>query len=98
VREGRRGAIVELEEKLKTLITKQLAVGWGAEALDEDEDLRRVLDSTGMLELIVWVESNFGFTVEPDDVVPDNFGTIRKLSSWLRARSGTAVGSVHASP
>jgi hypothetical protein len=39
------------------------------------------------MELTVWIESTFEFSVEIDDITPENFGTIRRLADWIRRNS-----------
>jgi D-alanine--poly(phosphoribitol) ligase subunit 2 len=43
-----------------------------------------VLDSAGILELIIWVEMTFGVTIDQSDLTLDNFGTIDAMVSYLR--------------
>lgn len=56
---------------------------------DEDSFLENgVIDSTGVLELITFVETQFGVTVEDSDVVPENLDSIRSLVTFVdRKRS-----------
>lgn len=42
-----------------------------------------ILDSTGVLELVAFVESEFGIAVEDDELVPANFDSIAALSSFI---------------
>jgi acyl carrier protein len=42
-----------------------------------------VVDSTGVLELIGFLEESFGFTVEDDDVVPENFDSIDRIAAYV---------------
>jgi acyl carrier protein len=42
-----------------------------------------ILDSTGVMELVSYIESDFRITVEDEEIVPDNFDSIRKLSSFI---------------
>jgi acyl carrier protein len=74
---------MEIEDTLKAFIEKQLASG-GPLNLDLDTNLVGLVDSTGIMELTVWIENSFGFSVEIDDITPENFGTIRALSAWVR--------------
>jgi acyl carrier protein len=52
-----------------------------------------VIDSTGMLELIGFLEQKFGLTVEDDELVPANLDSLQRLSSFvtrkLEARSAS---------
>lgn len=45
------------------------------------------LDSTAILELVLWLESTFEVTVENEDLTPENFATIRNIEEFVqRAR------------
>lgn len=71
-----------IEQELKEYITKSLARS-GSE-LEEDTNLAGAVDSTAMMELVVWIADKYGFDVEIDDITPDNFGTIKKLGDYIR--------------
>lgn len=58
---------------------------------DDDSFLDNgVIDSTGILELQLFVEEGFGIKVRDEEVVPDNFDSISQLTGYvnrkLRAR------------
>jgi acyl carrier protein len=74
---------MNIEETLTAYIGKELAAGPKVD-LGVDTNLIGLLDSTGVVELTVWIESTFGFSVEIDDITPENFGTIRSLADWIR--------------
>ncbi|TWT23085.1 acyl carrier protein [Luteimonas marina] len=38
-----------------------------------------VIDSIGVLTVVTWLEQEFGFTVEDDEVVPENLESIDSL-------------------
>ena len=42
-----------------------------------------IIDSFGFMELLHWVEHEFGISVADDELVPDNFDSVRKLSSFI---------------
>ena len=41
-----------------------------------------VLDSSAVLELIVWFENEFGLEIEPEQLTVENFGTIDAMASY----------------
>ena len=43
------------------------------------------IDSTGVLELVVFLEETFGISIPDSDVVPDNLDTIDNLVRYVRA-------------
>ena len=42
-----------------------------------------IIDSTGMLELVLFVEEHFGIQVEDDEVLPANFDSVNRLSAYV---------------
>ena len=42
-----------------------------------------IIDSFGFMELLQWVEHEFSVSVADDELVPDNFDSVRKLSSFI---------------
>jgi hypothetical protein len=40
-------------------------------------------DCFGFMELLQWVEHEFSVSVADDELVPDNFDSVRKLSSFI---------------
>jgi acyl carrier protein len=58
----------------------------GASFLEEG-----IVDSMGIMELVMFVEENFQVTVEDEDLVPDNFDSVSRLASYIRAKSSTTA-------
>ena len=46
-----------------------------------------VIDSTGVLELIGFVEDNYGLKVADEEIVPDNFDSIDRISQYVRSKT-----------
>jgi acyl carrier protein len=44
---------------------------------------QKILDSVGMLDLLLFVEKTFDIEVPEEDIVPDNFDTINKLAAYV---------------
>jgi acyl carrier protein len=49
-----------------------------------------IIDSTGILELVEFLESHFGIEVSETETVPDNLGSISNLTKFV---VGKKVGS-----
>jgi acyl carrier protein len=47
-----------------------------------------IVDSTGVLELVMFVEETFGITVEDEEIVPENFDSVQKLACYTRLKTG----------
>lgn len=42
-----------------------------------------VIDSIGVLTLVTWIEEAFGFTVEDEDVLPENLDSIASIVAYI---------------
>ncbi|HEY75935.1 MAG TPA: acyl carrier protein [Thermoflexia bacterium] len=47
-----------------------------------------IVDSTGVLELVMFVEETFGITVEDEEILPENFDSVEKLAGYIRRKGG----------
>jgi acyl carrier protein len=45
-----------------------------------------IVDSTGVLELVMFVEETFSVTVEDEEIVPDNFDSVSRLAAYIRRK------------
>ncbi len=67
---------------------------FGDATLADDEDMFATgyVNSMFALQLVQFVEGEFGITVESDDLDLDNFRTVRAIASFVeRKRTGSAV-------
>ena len=46
-----------------------------------------IVDSMNVLELVMFVEENFGFKVKDDEILPDNFDSVSRLAAYIRSRA-----------
>ena len=51
-----------------------------------------VLDSLGLLRLVVFLQERFGITVDDVDLVPEHFDSVDSICAYLRSRDGGKVG------
>lgn len=58
-------------------------VAFGDSLLDKG-----IVDSTGMLEVILFLEERFGMKVQDEDMIPENFGSIDRLVAFIQNSHG----------
>ena len=64
---------------------------------EDDENLKEdtsflesgIIDSTGILELVSFLEENFGITVEDEELIPENLDSIANVVAYLNKKNGT---------
>ncbi len=50
-----------------------------------------IVDSTGVLELVMFVEETFGIAVEDEEIVPENLDSVEQLARYVRLKVGETV-------
>jgi acyl carrier protein len=46
-----------------------------------------VIDSTGVLELVNWLEETFSLKVQDEELVPENLDSVNKLASFIAQKT-----------
>lgn len=88
--------MANVKEEIRQFIIGNFLFGQNGDALDDGQSFLEtgVIDSTGVLELIGFLEQQYGIKVEDHEVVPANLDSIGQLEAFLarkRAASGEQV-------
>lgn len=55
---------------------------------DEDSFLQQgIIDSTGILEVIYFLEDQFGITVPEEEMVPENLDSVNNLAKFVASKN-----------
>ncbi len=81
---------VDIKRRLKVFIRDKFLLGESSKIPNEDDSFleKGIIDSTGVLELVSFIEETFNITVEDEDLVPDNLDSINKLTSYIKKKTG----------
>jgi acyl carrier protein len=76
------------QKKIRAFITDQFLFAQHDENLLDDDSLieRGVIDSTGVLQLIGFLEQECGVTVGDDEVTPQNLDSINRLAEFVQRK------------
>lgn len=78
---------MDYKERIKAFIIDNFMFGDGAGLTDDASLLEnRIIDSQGILELIYFMEQNFGIKVEPEELSPKNMDSIDNLNEYLMSK------------
>jgi acyl carrier protein len=76
----------------RTFITTNFYVADPAALADDDSLLDAgIIDSTGVLDLIGFMEQEFGISVADDELVPENLDSIARLTAFVARKKAPAV-------
>jgi acyl carrier protein len=81
---------VDIEREVNDFVITNFLFGEPSD-LRPDESLlaKGVIDSTGVLELVAFLEDNYMIKVEDQEVIPDNLDSIRNVASYVAKKLNT---------
>lgn len=51
-----------------------------------------IIDSMNVMEMILFVEEKFGIEVADEEIVPDNFNSVRRMADYIRRKTPVTAG------
>jgi acyl carrier protein len=66
-----------------------------ASSLNDDTSFLEsgIIDSTGMLELIMFLEQNRGIKIEPEEMLPENLDSVNKVAQFIARKQSKAAAA-----
>src|SRR5438045_8164611 len=78
--------MMEIPPKLKEYIDNNR--GSLPPITDPDEPLQ--IDSLGLIRMVAFLENDFGYRIEDEELIAENFATLRSLGELLATKKATA--------
>lgn len=77
----------EIKDKIRGFIVENFLFG-NAEGLEDGTSFLEdgIIDSTGVLELVSFIEETYSFTVEDEELVPENLDSINNVTAYLQRK------------
>lgn len=74
----------DIEREIRDFLVKNFLFG-RAEALRDDQALLgNVIDSSGLLELMMFLQERFAITIEDEEMaVPENLGSVKNVVAYV---------------
>ena len=81
-----------LRERIQKFILENYLFTSDTSALALDDSLlgRGIVDSTGMLEIIMFIEEQLGVTVKDEDMIPENLDSVSRIAAFVESRRKVA--------
>ncbi len=85
---------VYIRERVQKFIEDRFLAGAGLGGIQPDEPLLEngIMDSTGVLELVDYLEGTFHVKIMDEELVPDNLDTINKVIAFIGWKIDTQTG------
>ena len=77
----------DIKQQVRSYLEQNFLVGTDTTLGDTDSLLQlQIVDSTGFLELVNFIESTFSLKVGDDEMVPENLETIESIEQFVRRK------------
>jgi acyl carrier protein len=78
----------EIEREVKIFLINNYLFGKSEALADNASLLDNVIDSTGVLELVVFLQDTFNITVDDQEVIPDNIESVSNIVAYVERKLG----------
>ena len=77
--------MIQINEKIRNFILENYLFGYDENELCNDSSFLQlgILDSTGIVELVAFVEDEFNIEVMDSEILPENLDSIDSISSYI---------------
>lgn len=81
-----------IREQIRDFVQQNFLFGSDVSRLDDSTSFleQGIVDSTGILELVLFCEETYGFSVDAADLLPENFDSVRSITEYVARRLGDA--------
>jgi len=83
-----------MKDQIRTYIMNNILLGSGGQSISDDDSFleKGIIDSTGILELVAFVEDEFDIEVKDEELIPENFDSIEKLAMYTERKVASQLG------
>ena len=84
-----------IKNDVRAFIVENFLFGDATQAPADDASLieNDVIDSTGVLELVAFIEDRFGLAMSDADIVPANLDSLERIAAFVAAKSPATVAA-----
>lgn len=82
-----------IKDSARGFVVENFLFGDAAQTPADTESLieNGIMDSTGVLELVAFIEERFGIAMADSDIVPANLDTLDRIAAFVAARTASAA-------
>lgn len=81
-----------LRDRIQKFILENYLFTGDTSALGLDDSLlgRGIVDSTGMLEIIMFIEEQLGVVVKDEEMIPENLDSVSRIAAFVESKRKVA--------
>jgi acyl carrier protein len=81
---------MNVEQTLKNFIIENFIIDDSPDQLDHDKSFLEsgIIDSTGILELVSFIEEHYDIKIEDEELIPDNLDSVNNVVKFINNKLG----------
>lgn len=82
-----------IEQTIRSFVQETFLIGQDSEALSNEMSFleRGIIDSTGVLELVSFIEESYGIRICDEELIPDNLDSVSRVTRFIESKLGNAA-------
>ena len=79
---------MSVEDKVRSYILENYLFTEDQSELNNDDSFldKGIIDSTGILEVIFFLEEEFGISVEDEEMIPENLDSVNNIVKYINSK------------
>lgn len=84
-----------IKDKVRAFVIENFLFGDTSYDLADTASLieNDIIDSTGVLELVAFIEDHYGIAMADADIVPANLDSVARISAFIEVKAGATVAA-----
>lgn len=84
-----------IKEAVRAFVVENFLFGDAAHPFSDTDSLieNGIIDSTGVLELVAFIEERYGVVVADADIVPANLDSLAHISAFIASKTATSAAA-----
>lgn len=80
----------QIKQSVKKFILENILYEDNGDALDYDDSFleKGIIDSTGVLEVVSFIEEEFNISVDDEELIPENLDSVNNLAKFIHEKTG----------
>jgi len=79
--------MASVTQQVRAFIVQNYLFDRGDQLTDDQSFLESgIIDSTGVLELVAFLEKTYGIAIDDDELIPENLDSIDRISKFLKSK------------
>jgi acyl carrier protein len=83
----------DVGNEIRSFLVDNFRLGRNDNLGDDESLLGNVIDSTGVIELVVFLQERFDITVEDEEVIAENLGSVRRAIAFVEGKLRTKTST-----